>query len=880
MKQRIIAVLAILIVASLMLPSSALSQPMVCNFHGTVTLDGTNVPDGTVVKAWIDSAEVGTTTTMSPEASSVYTLNVSGNYVGKTVSFTIGSGNVPASQTAAWEAGGVKNVDLSATTPPLTYTLTMAVTGNGSTTPAVGAHDYPQGTSVPITATADPGWQFVSWTGSITDDGDGNPATALVTMDSNKTVTANFVSTYTPAIIVDGNTGDWSGISPVANEPGDGPAVDIQQVYITSDSQSIYFRIDGMIGPPAPILIMIDADDNASTGTSLQGIGAEYMIGINTTPPSGGGPTITLINRASSPPTTLPSPGLVLGYNGAQPPTPWIYEVGLPRNLISPNFSDSHSWKIVFMSILVPAGTPSDEVPSSGAITYPAVISPTTGSISGYVYDSAVTPAPISGATVNVFDADVFTPTNFGELPVASTTTDQNGYYAISSLPDGSYKAMAVGAGYAQQFWDHTPFGRTGTGILVSSTVGAGDIDFNLVVGGPISGTVTSGGNPVPGLVVRVVDVSNAEKWWAPLTDGNGIYHVSVPNGTYRVYAPYENDPAASQYIQQYYNNKPDAGSADTVTVANAPGVSDVNFALEHIKYILTANIEPASGGAVILNPTQPEDGYVGGTFVTLAANPAPGYAFDHWSGNIPTIDSTLGEIMANPQGEAILRQCLGDTIVNQLGAAFGLSLPTVAPMSQGAITNEMVACVQTQLEQLASGATLTVQMNADKALTANFEQIDSSTGLVAYFPFNGNANDESGNGHNGTVNGATLAADRFGNNDSAYSFDGQDDYIVASASNLPTGERTVSLWFYANTVDNRPLLLGYGGSASCGTSWFMDLNTQGAQSYDMSSHCDVYTIDYYYSEPPIGNWHHFVATTDASGTKLYVDGVERATAS
>ncbi len=35
---------------------------------------------------------------------------------------------------------------------------------------------------------------------------------------------------------------------------------------------------------------------------------------------------------------------------------------------------------------------------------------------------------------------------------------------------------------------------------------------------------------------------------------------------------------------------------------------------------------------------------------------------------------------------------------------------------------------------------------------------------LVAYYPFNGNANDESGNGNDGTNNGATLSTDRFGN--------------------------------------------------------------------------------------------------------------------
>ena len=44
------------------------------------------------------------------------------------------------------------------------------------------------------------------------------------------------------------------------------------------------------------------------------------------------------------------------------------------------------------------------------------------------------------------------------------------------------------------------------------------------------------------------------------------------------------------------------------------------------------------------------------------------------------------------------------------------------------------------------------------------FAQINLDSGLVAHYPFNGNANDESGNGNNGTVNGATHTTDRFGN--------------------------------------------------------------------------------------------------------------------
>jgi hypothetical protein len=68
---------------------------------------------------------------------------------------------------------------------------------------------------------------------------------------------------------------------------------------------------------------------------------------------------------------------------------------------------------------------------------------------------------------------------------------------------------------------------------------------------------------------------------------------------------------------------------------------------------------------------------------------------------------------------------------------------------------------------------------------------------LVAYFPFNGNANDESGFNNHGTVNGATLVTDRFGNQNSAYQFDGINDYIEVSNSASLNFENfiTVNFW-------------------------------------------------------------------------------------
>lgn len=80
--------------------------------------------------------------------------------------------------------------------------------------------------------------------------------------------------------------------------------------------------------------------------------------------------------------------------------------------------------------------------------------------------------------------------------------------------------------------------------------------------------------------------------------------------------------------------------------------------------------------------------------------------------------------------------------------------------------------------------------------------------GLVAYYPFNGNANDGSGNGNNGTVYGATLTSDRFGNPSSAYDFDGTDDYIYVPSDgglsfDASSQSYTISLFFFVDSFNN-----------------------------------------------------------------------------
>ncbi len=97
--------------------------------------------------------------------------------------------------------------------------------------------------------------------------------------------------------------------------------------------------------------------------------------------------------------------------------------------------------------------------------------------------------------------------------------------------------------------------------------------------------------------------------------------------------------------------------------------------------------------------------------------------------------------------------------------------------------------------------------------------------GLVAEYLFSGNANDTSGFGNHGTVYGAVLTTDRFGNTNMAYSFDGKDDYIACGISDVITNiTETISISFWVRPyILNKNYILGrYANDLSGG--WRFDI--------------------------------------------------------
>ena len=145
----------------------------------------------------------------------------------------------------------------------------------------------------------------------------------------------------------------------------------------------------------------------------------------------------------------------------------------------------------------------------------------------------------------------------------------------------------------------------------------------------------------------------------------------------------------------------------------------------------------------------------------------------------------------------------------------------------------------------------------------------DLNDGLIAHYPFNGNANDESGNGNSGIVNGATLATDRFGNENCAYQFDAYLETIELPNQILDNAmDITTSFWLKSDPSQDVGILTGANSSNS--NEYFFRLIGGIIQTHING--------DYFDGTITVNNnvWHNIIITRDATiGTvKLFVDGV------
>ena len=167
----------------------------------------------------------------------------------------------------------------------------------------------------------------------------------------------------------------------------------------------------------------------------------------------------------------------------------------------------------------------------------------------------------------------------------------------------------------------------------------------------------------------------------------------------------------------------------------------------------------------------------------------------------------------------------------------------------------------------------------ATNLMAQNIPNYVPTNGLVGWWPFNGNANDESGNGNHGTVNGVSLTSDRFGNASSAYNFDGLANYIkVANSSIAAFGQQSFSAiaWFKTSftNLNHDGMFIMYDNCVS-NSGWGLGINS-GYKIYGMEfpanrNGCSVTSTNNYNDN----QWHQaiFIRNITLMTDFLYVDG-------
>ena len=152
------------------------------------------------------------------------------------------------------------------------------------------------------------------------------------------------------------------------------------------------------------------------------------------------------------------------------------------------------------------------------------------------------------------------------------------------------------------------------------------------------------------------------------------------------------------------------------------------------------------------------------------------------------------------------------------------------------------------------------------------------SNGLVGYWPFNGNANDESGNGNHGTVYGAILTNDRFGANNKAYHFNF--NWIIVPGNNFNfTNNMSVNIWYKIDTntplnSDNIAFVSKHISASFEGSSYTLyNDNRCGPTVYITQADLKVNKINNL-SFCDTTKWHMLTMTVGNNELKMYLDGV------
>jgi uncharacterized repeat protein (TIGR02543 family) len=617
------------------------------------------------------------------------------------------------------------NRAVTATFTQIQYTLTVSVTGSGSTNLAIGPHVYNSGSQVQVTATPSSGWVFDHWVLDGSSAGSSNPVT--VTMSSGHALNAVFTQIQ---YILTVNT---SGQGSVAKNPSQATYTYGSSVQLTATPASgwAFSGWSGdLTGTSNPASVTMNGD-KAVTATFTQNV---YTLTVTVNPTGGG--TVT---PDKSPPyhlndvvtlTEAPSAGYTFsGWSGDGTGSGTTRTVTITGNMaVTATFTQNQYTLTVNTSGQGSvAKAPSQATYVSGS-SVQLTATPSSGwSFSGWSGDASGTANPVTitmngnKAVTATFTQNTYSLTvNISPSAGGTVTRSNNGPYHLNDVVT---LTEAPSSGYTFSSWSGD---GTGTGSTRTVTMNGNKA---------VTATFTQ--------IMYTLTIS---------TSGSGSTSPSTGRRSYGSGSQVQvtATPASGWYFSHWHLDGVDAGSSNptTVTMSSAHTLQAV---FTQITYTLTISVT----GSGSTNPAVGGHVYSQGSSVQVTASPVTGWSFDHWvldgsstgSANPYTVTMNSGHTLG-----AVFTQSTYTLTVSTSGQGSVSKVPSQATYTYGSSV-QLTATPSTgwSFSGWSGGASgtanpLTIVMNDNKAVTATFTQ-NTYTLTVNVSPSAGGTVTRSSNG-------------------------------------------------------------------------------------------------------------------------------------
>ena len=315
-------------------------------------------------------------------------------------------------------------------------------------------------------------------------------------------------------------------------------------------------------------------------------------------------------------------------------------------------------------------------------------------------------------------------------------------------------------------------------------------------------------------------------------------------------------------YPSDIYNSgTPTLPATQTYTAGNISGSpmyaesSSNSLAFKNICGIIRLNVSTTQSGkkvrAIILSATQGMSGAISNHTTLVSA------------GYVATVTGTAG----------VALNCGASGV-----AISGTATPFYIAVPQNDYTSLKITVVATDgtIQTRTANTSISVARSQITDISLSFDSMAAISNLVHYWPFNGNLNDVVSEGainatfiSSSETYDATLTADRNGNANSAYSFDGYNIMSIGRAGDFGTSSFTANMWISTTAGTYINTLIRTEGSSG-GAGWFIRFDNSGTEIWASSyNYISTTTIN-------DGNWHmiSFVHDTNNKVGQLYVDGV------